>query len=251
MEKQNYFGWLPDLPDPRDYRLLSLIQPHQLPKSVNLQAQMPPVYNQGALGSCTANAIGAAFRFCLMKENIRNFEPSRLFIYYNERVIEHSVRTDAGAQLRDGVKSLNKEGVCSESSWPYDISKFARRPLKACYLEALKHPVTSYQRIGRSLDEMKSCLAEGFPFVFGFSVFETFESAEVATSGIVQMPQRNERLLGGHAVICVGYDDKSHRFRLLNSWGSDWGQKGYFTMPYEYLLDENLSDDFWTLRLVK
>ena len=95
---------------------------------------------------------------------------------------------------------------------------------------------------------MRSCLAAGFPFVFGFSVYESFESPEVAKTGVVPMPSGNEQLLGGHAVLCVGYDDASARFLVRNSWGTGWGMAGYFTIPYDYLADRDLSDDFWTLR---
>jgi C1A family cysteine protease len=130
------------------------------------------------------------------------------------------------------------------------ISEFAQKPHKQCYDNALKHKVVSYHRITRDLDQMKSCLVEGYPFVFGFTVYESFESAAVAKSGVVNMPKPNEATVGGHAVLAVGYDDKSKRFIVRNSWGTDWGQKGYFTIPYAYLMSEHLSDDFWTIRLI-
>jgi C1A family cysteine protease len=149
--------------------------------------------------------------------------------------------------LRDGIKTLKKQGVCSEKKWPYVISKFAMKPNPACYKEALNHQITSYHRI-LMLDEMRTCLAEGFPFVFGFTVYESFESSEVARTGVVSIPQPSECSLGGHAVLAVGYDDGQKRFIVRNSWGTSWGQKGYFTMPYNYLADRNLSDDFWTIR---
>jgi len=94
---------------------------------------------------------------------------------------------------------------------------------------------------------MKACLAEGFPFVFGFSVYEGFESSEVARTGKLNLPKPKEAFMGGHAVMAVGYDDKTSRFIVRNSWATDWGLDGYFTMPYEYLTNENLSDDFWTI----
>ena len=172
---------------------------------------------------------------------------SRLFIYYNERVIEHTVQEDSGAMIRDGIKTLVKQGVCSERSWPYVIAKFAKKPGAACYKEARDHQVTVYARL-ETADEMRACLADGFPFVFGFSVYESFESATVARTGVAPMPRRNEKLLGGHAVLAVGYDDARKRFLVRNSWGTGWGMKGYFTLPYDYLGDRNLCDDFWTIR---
>jgi C1A family cysteine protease len=149
--------------------------------------------------------------------------------------------------IRDGIKTLNKQGACSEKKWPYVISKFALKPTPVCYKEALDHQITSYHRI-LTLDDMRTCLAEGFPFVFGFSVYESFETPDVADTGIVNLPKPDERLLGGHAVLAVGYDEMQKRFIVRNSWGTSWGQKEYFTMPYAYLTNRNLSDDFWTIR---
>ena len=97
---------------------------------------------------------------------------------------------------------------------------------------------------------MKGCLAAGYPFVFGFAVYESFESKEVAQSGVVPMPKPGERVLGGHAVMAVGYDDEQRNFIVRNSWGSGWGQDGYFLMPYHYLHDPNLASDFWTVRML-
>ena len=247
------YGWQPDLPDHRDYRYAPVAPlPKKLPSKVDLRNQCPPVYNQGQLGSCTANAISAAYEFEQRRQSMKNdFMPSRLFIYYNERVMEHTVNTDSGAQIRDGIKSVNKLGVCTEKILPYDISAFTLKPSAACYREALKHQAVSYQRIPRLLSGMQRCLAEGFPFVFGFTVYESFESATVAATGRLNMPKRNEEVVGGHAVLAVGYDGTSKRFIVRNSWGTAWGMKGYFTMPFDYLLEENLSDDFWTIRLVE
>jgi C1A family cysteine protease len=233
-----------------------------LPPSTDLRGQCPAVYDQGQIGSCTANAIGAGFEFDLTKQQLADFMPSRLFIYYNERAIEGSIPTDSGAQIRDGIKSVAKLGVCPETEWPYDDtpadsdgrfpkgSKAAQKPTKQCYDDALKHRATTYQRVVRDLDQFRGCLASGYPFVFGFTVFESFESKEVAQTGVVPMPQPGESILGGHAVLAVGYDDASQRFIVRNSWGKDWGDAGYFTMPYAYLTERGMSADFWTIRIV-
>ena len=229
----------------------------KLPSKINLTSKCPPVFDQGEIGSCTANAIGAAIEFDRMKQKLRPFMPSRLFIYYNERAMENTINEDSGAMIRDGIKSVAKQGVCPEKMWPYDPSRFppnqrlTKRPTPPCYKEAVKHTAVMYQRISRNLSQMKGCLASGYPFVLGFTVYESFESAAVARTGQMPMPAPRESVIGGHAVLAVGYHDQEGTFQMRNSWGTKWGMKGYFTMPYAYLLDENLSDDFWQITLVK
>ena len=246
------FGWLPDLPDARDYIYAApLAMLRKLPAKVDLSGNCPPVYDQGDLGSCTGNAIAAAIEFAEMKQRLAQVTtPSRLFIYYNERVIEHTVATDSGAMIRDGIKCVNKQGACRETTWPYRVPSFAKKPSAGAYQEGRKYLVSSYQRVTRNLTQMKGCLASGFPFVFGFTVYTSFMSAAVAKTGKLSMPRAGEKVEGGHAVLAVGYDDAQHRFIVRNSWGPGWGLKGYFTMPYAYLLDDNLADDFWTVRVV-
>lgn len=251
--KISRYGWLPDLPDHRDHlyaappRVLAA-----LPKKVDLRAHCPPVLDQGELGSCTAHAIANAHRFDQMKQGIaRSFLPSRLFIYYNERAIEGTLRSDAGAMIRDGIKTLAKQGACPEPLWPYDIAKFATKPPARAFAEAEKHQAIAYQRLTQSLAQMKGCLAAGYPFVFGFSVYERFESAAVAKTGKVPLPGPNEKSLGGHAVLAVGYDDAGHNVIVMNSWSERWGDKGCFYLPYAYINDASLAGDFWTVRVVE
>jgi C1A family cysteine protease len=242
------YGWIPDLPDSRDY-LFGVRRPLSvaLPSSTDLRPLCPPVENQGQLGSCTANALAGALEFLEEKDKVPFSALSRLFIYYNERVIEGTVKTDSGAMLRDGIKALAAQGVCAEKLWPYIISRFANKPSPSCYADAQKHLITTYERL-QTLTDMQTCLAAGFPFVFGFTVYESFESPEVAQSGQVPMPGPDERTIGGHAVVAVGYDNQESRFIVRNSWGPGWGMQGYFTIPYAYLQNRNLSDDFWTIR---
>jgi C1A family cysteine protease len=246
------YGWVRDLPDHRDFLYAAPIAILQkLPAKVDLRPQCPPVYDQGELGSCTGNGIAGAFHFDEMKQKQAHvFMPSRLFIYYNERAIEGTTGTDSGAQIRDGIKSVAAQGVCDEKLWPYDIAKFADKPPESCYKDAKKHKVSSYQRLAQNLMQMKGCLASGYPFVFGFTVYESFESQAVAKSGQVPMPAPAESVLGGHCVMAVGYDDAQSRFIIRNSWGETWGMEGYCTMPYAYLSQSDLSSDFWTIRLV-
>ena len=246
------YGWVPDLPDKRDFYLSARYTKGALPKSVDLSDNAPSkVYDQGNLGSCTGNAIAAAIEFDLKKQGLEVFTPSRLFIYYNERVIEHSVSEDAGAMIRDGIKSVRSLGAPPETIWPYSVSKFADKPGKDAYKEAKLHQALSYMRVKQTESQMKSCLASGLPFTLGFAVYDSFESDEVARTGTVNMPASNEALLGGHAVLCIGYDDATQRFLIRNSWGPSWGNNGNFTLPYEYLLNADLADDFWAIKVVE
>jgi C1A family cysteine protease len=258
------YGWVPDLPDARDHLYAApQIALAALPPSADLRSMCPPVYDQGRIGSCTANAIGAAFEFDLKKQGLPDFVPSRLFIYYNERAMEGHVQFDSGAQIRDGVKSVATLGVCSEDEWRYDDTpptydggpfpagaRDSEKPPPQCYEDALGNQVTTYSRVVRDLDQMRGCLAAGYPFLLGFTVYESFESQQVRSSGVVPMPQPGEQVLGGHAVLAVGYDDSGQTFTVRNSWGPDWGQAGYFTMPYAYLTTRGMSSDFWTIRIV-
>ena len=254
------YGWKPDLPDQRDF---SYSAPPAiaaaLPAKMDLRKGCPPVYDQGQLGSCTANAIAGAIEFDQKKQGQPQFTPSRLFIYFNERVMEGTAPSvDSGAQIRDGVKSVATQGACKETSWPYDdkntnpapcpTCKYAQKPTAACFTEAKKYKIKAYQRLNSAMmNTLKGCLASGYPFVFGFTVYQSFESQQVADTGIVPMPAPTEKVVGGHAVLAVGYDDSTSQFIVRNSWGTGWGIKGYFMMPYNYLINGQLADDFWTI----
>ena len=245
------YCWKPDSPDHRD-TYWTATAPVMLPPVVDLRPLCPPVYDQGQLGSCTANAIAGAHQFEQMKQaDAAPFIPSRLFIYWNERDMEGDTGQDNGAQIRDGIKSVATKGVCPETEWPYDPSQFAVRPPQSCYDDAVPNVILFYARVQRFISEMKQCLAQGFPFVCGISVYESFESADVAKTGVVPMPQLFEQKLGGHAVMCVGYDEGQARFTMRNSWGTGWGQAGYFTIPYSYLCNPGLASDFWKIVMVK
>ncbi|MDP2911210.1 MAG: C1 family peptidase [Candidatus Omnitrophota bacterium] len=239
------YGWVPDRPDQRDYLYKAIRPVVRLPEKVDLREFCSNVENQEALGSCTANALVGNLEYLDRRIDDVYDDVSRLFIYYNERVLEDTVDYDSGASLRDGIKTLRKQGACWEKTWPYIIERFYKKPPTKCYMEAKKHRIESYHRIN-SLSEMLTCLAEGYPFVFGFTVYESFQSQRVAKTGVANMPKKKEKVLGGHAVMAAGYNQSQKRFLVRNSWGSQWGKEGYFTMPYEYL--ETLSADFWTIR---
>lgn len=260
------YGWVPDLPDHRDHLFSAPPPSGGLPIKSDTHDLITTVYDQGDLGSCTANAIGQAMMMVLKKQKDLVITPSRLFIYYNERKMEGSVNEDSGAQIRDGVKSVAQQGVCTEAQWPYDVKKFATVPPSMCYSRALDHQAQRYLRVLPTQQQTQLCLASGYPFVFGISVFESFESDEVARTGNVPMPQDSEANLGGHAIICIGYNNgptlqlpkgdlwPTRTFLCQNSWGKDWGMKTYqgcFTIPIEYITNQNLADDFWTIRLVE
>ncbi len=246
------YGWAPDLPDARDhfYSAPLAVFPRGVPQAVDLRGNCPPVYDQGQLGSCTANAIAGAMEFDRKKQSLPDFVPSRLFIYYNERVMEGTVSSDSGAQIRDGIKSVAKIGAPPESDWPYDISKFTEQPPASAYADAKLDRAIRYQRVVQTLQQMQGCLASGYSFVFGFTVYESFESETVATTGIMPMPAPHERKLGGHAVMAVGYDNASRMMIVRNSWGAGWGQNGYFMMPYEFIISRSMASDFWTIQSV-
>ena len=245
------YSWIPDTPDFRD---LLFEPPHiveGLPSKVDLREKYTNVYDQGEIGSCTANALCNAFDFVGVKEGKKPVLPSRLFLYYDERRIEGTTGQDAGAMIRDGAKTFHGAGVCPEFMWPYDQNLLFNQPTHDCYNHAANHRTKEYKRLNNlSLNDLKACLAAGYPFVFGFSVYESFESDAVTKTGVVPMPKPTERLLGGHAVLALGYDDENKWVIVRNSWGEEWGDKGHFYLPYDYITNPNLADDFWTIRLV-
>lgn len=248
-------GWKRDTKDTRDFVFESTLAGARaiFPDKVDLRAKFPAIYHQGELGSCTANAIGAMFEYCRKKEKKPSFMPSRLFIYYNEREAEGTIKKDDGAEIRTGMKVSKKQGICREELWPYDDGnkQFKLKPSKECYTEALNFQIIQYEKVSQTLSHMKACLAEGFPFAFGIDLYERFYSTATEKTGMVLLPSAHEANEGGHAMCCVGYDDTKKLFIVRNSWGADWGKKGYCFIPYDYLLSTELADSFWMMRLVE
>lgn len=250
--------------------------PAVLPPKVDLRP-FAKVVNQGQLGSCTGNAICGGFYIRQVieyvatdkkhhkLEDVKQQVPygSRLFVYYNERVMEGTVKEDAGASIGDGILSIYKQGVAKESTWPYSDDTagssplFTKKPSAKAYIEALSNKdldgVTGDEiktdKVG-FLNKVKAALALNQPLVMGISVWESFESDAVAKTGIVPLPNMaTEEYMGGHAVLAVGYDDEKKHVTFLNSWGEDWGDKGYFHLPYEWFALEKNNNADWQKNL--
>lgn len=258
--EDNWYGWVRDRPDRKNilYKDETNIKTDTIPDNLSLIDKCPPVYTQEALGSCTSQAIAFAYQYDEMKQkNTCEFMPSRLFIYYNERKMEGHTKTDSGAEIKDGIKCINRIGVCDEKMWKYDINRFTEEPPEECYTEAMNYHSVKYMRLHNNLDELKHALNNNFPVVFGFIVYESFESESVEETGMMPYPEPDEQILGGHAVALVGYDDNKESlegekgmFIVRNSWGEEWGDKGYFYMPYKFILDGDLASDFWVVESV-
>lgn len=245
------FGWKRDTPDHRDLVFRPQFAAAQLPPRFDLDvAAWPLPFDQGDLGSCTANAIAAAVMYDRKLAGLPFQAPSRLFVYYQERVLEGTVPWDAGAELRDGMKAVAKWGSPDEALWPYDVGRFRERPSVRAYKDAGLHLVSQYLRVAQDATSLKAALFAGHPVVLGFTVYTSFLSDAVAATGAAPMPQPDDRPVGGHAVLLTGWDDAAGLFRLLNSWGASWGDGGYFTLPYGYLTNPTLAADFWTIRSV-
>lgn len=242
------FGGKKDAYDERDLPFAPVVHPAELPSAVNLQGHCGEVYNQLPLQSCSAHAISSMLTYVANKDGEPIPPPSRLFLYYNERALEGTQATDCGATLRNGMKSVAKQGVCHEDIWPYDTTKYAVQPPPECYAQAVTVRALRYSRIDQSMNDLKACLAEGYPFVFGMQVYYNIGQAQ--TTGHLAMPGPSDQFMAGHAVMAVGYDDATQTILALNSVGPTWGMKGYFTLPYAYLTDPKLSYDFWTIRQI-
>jgi C1A family cysteine protease len=250
------YNWRPQKPDFRDVAYKPLGTPN-LPSMVDLRPLCSPVFDQGQIGSCTANALAGAYEFLELKDlkaktpGTEEFDPSkfynasRLFVYYFERFLEGDVDQDGGAEIRDGIKVLNTYGVPEEAVWPYDQSLLFQQPDNEAVVQATSHKISTYQALKTS--DIKEVLSSGYPVAFGISVYESFESPQVAQTGMVPVPGPDEQMIGGHAILAVGYDDSLGAYIMRNSWGAGWGLAGYFYLPYDYVNNPGLASDFWTM----
>ena len=221
---------------------------------VDLRKYVHQVYDQGKLGSCSANVICAAYELELKKEahpqsfDYYHFNFSRLFLYYNSRVYDGTTRVDKGATFRDALRSIHERGICRESLWPYKTGQFAVEPTPDSYHDARGKTITKYEAIRQNLQQMKACLSQEFPFAFGFHIYKSFC---IKKDGFMPMPSpeeiENNTKPGSHGVLAVGYDDRTKCFTVLNSWGERFGDKGYFYMPYDYITNPKVAFDFWKI----
>jgi C1A family cysteine protease len=234
-----------------------------VPAKVDLTPHCGPVFDQGNLGSCTANACAGALEY---EENIQNnndaaVQLSRLFLYYNERALEGDIDQDAGGEIRDVVKVAAQYGAPLETTWPYDDgpTQFTVKPSLEAYTEGAKHKVLQYQAVPQTLQAFKHALGVyNRPIVIGITVYESFESDEAMNTGVVPMPNtETEQCLGGHAVLVIGYDDSKQAFLVRNSWGNVYppawpGSKetGSFWLPYQFMMDPELAEDFWVVQKI-
>ena len=243
------YGWIKDRGDPRDFLFTKVhapAAPLPVPPKISLRAKMPPVWNQGELGSCSAHGVLACFNF------VHKGGPwSRLELYYEERVLEGTVDQDSGAMIRDGIKILANIGVGLESEWPYDVTKFKDAPPEKLLAESSANKIITYSRLLNKQD-MIQCLLSGYPIVFGMQLYESFETPQVAQSGIIRLPSSVEQCLGGHCMSIVGYNSNvygSFFWEVRNSWDTTWGDNGYCWIEDSYMTNSDIgASDLWTIR---
>lgn len=251
---QRSYGWKKPTACEGGCRAVRYVPPlhllHSPPPRVDLRPGCPPVYDQGQLGACTAHAWAAAISYDELREKVSGaVRPSRLMIYYLERELEGTVDEDAGAALADGAKALAKWGYCGEALWPYNISRFAQQPPAAAYTAAGKALLRDYAQVAQDRAHMQATLAAGHPIVIGFQVAQSFESDQVAQTGVYN-PQPGEPIVGGHAVLIVGYSAPAQVYYVRNSWSASWGMRGYFTVPMSVFEDPNVASDLWVCNTV-
>jgi C1A family cysteine protease len=247
VNNRNY-GLIRDKWDERDH-YYKVSKPGLAPPSTNRRNinQFPWRYDQGSLGSCCGFGAIEAFRRTLQVNHMPDLNPSALFAYYTLRTNKNS---DSGGQIRDAFKAMNQYGVCSERTWPYIKEKVSTVPPPIAFEEALNHQTIRYERIYPVTKEaIMDAVSQGFAVVYGKDLFSSFESTQVARTGIVEMPKKCEASIGGHCMVIMDYDEKGTI--ELNSWGSDWGQGGVCHFPWEYVLNWTWCNDFWVIYLTE
>ena len=254
-EKQNrILNWKKGPEDSRDFKSIRrLAAPKQLPNKFELDRKIP-IFDQGNIGSCVSNSACSCFRYevAQITDNF-DFEPSRLFEYYNARLLQGWQNEDSGAYIRDGFKALNKYGLAHEDLWPYQdtLSALVKKPTENVYQDGLKNLAIKYATVPQNIQAIKETLISGAAISFGFNVYSSFWGSWSNTTGIMPIPKRGEYFEGGHAITAIGFDDSIQCFLIQNSWGTSWGKDGYFWMPYSFVINQNECDDFWCIEEIK
>lgn len=251
-------NWTPSLPA-RVPAFKPQISPATYPPFMTLLSKMPPIRDQGELGACTAFSAEAPIWIAQLTAGRKTpINPSPLFLYYNERVLNGQVGTDAGANISDIFRATNIYGICDESLWPYDEAQYTTKPPVVAYTAAQTERAHIYAPIPQLKENVIGCIHHGFPIDFGITVYDSFMSDSVAATGIIPMPASSESVQGGHAIDIVGYNDQNQEnagippltFVIRNSWATTWGAKGYGFLPYDYVLNPQYSSDFWMIRTI-
>jgi C1A family cysteine protease len=247
---ERFYGCIRDTRDARDYMFAPSLE--AIPAVVDLRKNCPPVMDQGELGSCTAHGITGALRCARITAGMTDIEFARLQLYFDERDMEGTIESDGGGMIRDGIKCAAKIGVAQETLWPYDISKFTVTPPPEVYSDAIKHQSLQYERVQVDASHIKTAIAHGFPVVIGVTLFDSFESEEVAATGMVPIPNTGvESPVGGHCLYAVGYGQKDGCITVRNSWNTTWGDKGDCYFPDHYLGSTLFGSDYWTITKVE
>lgn len=217
-------------------------------KKVDLRNNCPEIYDQGELDSCTSNSVAFAFRYCnLIKNNDSTFNPSRLFIYYNEKQKENT-NDSISTMIFNTLFSLIDIGVCDEIEWPYDITKSSEPPSDMCYESAKNHKIIKCKTVPQKLEYIKAMLIIGYPVIFGFKIYPGFESELTSSTGVLSMPEQDDPILGYHSGVIVGFNNNKGQFIVANSFGKEFGDNGYLYIPYQYILNPLLSSGFWCIQ---
>ena len=243
------YGCRRDTRDARDEAHAFRPKGIRVPVAVDLRKWCPPVMDQGDLGACTAHGILGALRFLMIKRGMPDVELSRLALYYQERFEEGTTSSDAGAEIRTGIKCVNKNGAALESIWPYDPARFADPLPGSIYDDGAFRRALVYQRVQVGSAPVKQALASGFPVIIGISLYDSFEGDEVAKTGVVPMPNiKKEQLAGGHCMYAVGYGQRPGYFTVRNSWNTDWGDKGDCYIPESMIGSASYGSDYWMIQ---
>lgn len=221
------YGWRRQEPDERD-RPLDLPRSNAWPRVLSLRKLCPPVHFHARMGSCTEQALAFAYQFDRLKKKKAGEQREE-----DSKEIE----TDPSILIPSSLSSPNTE---------HEASSNFRTSLRAMKLEDSKRLHLEYKILEQNWDAMKSCLQSHRPFVFGFDVFESFEGKQVSDTGVVSVPKEGEKMLGGYAVVAVGYDENKGMIEVCDL----WGEKGYFFMPKAYVLNPDLASDFWVVETV-